>query len=309
MVLEAMKMEHEVRAERSGVVRAVTVQPGGTVEAGATVLLGVVDVLVEDEAAAVAMARRYLSYFGDDAGTAAHDDQRVLRHLVPENRLRGYDVRPVIQTLCDTGSVLELRAQFGIGVLTALARLGGRPVGVLANNPRHLGGAIDADAADKATSFLRLCQAHRLPVVTLIDTPGFMVGPEAEKTGTVRRFGAMFIAGARLSVPVCAVVLRKAYGLGAMAMAGGDLHHPALTVSWPSGEFGGMGLEGAVRLGFRAELDVIADPQARRARYEKLVAEYYTRGKALSTAQAFEIDDVIDSADTRRALIGVLART
>ena len=270
---------------------------------------GVVDVLVEDEAAAVAVARRYLSYFGADAGTAAHDDQRVLRHLVPENRLRGYDVRPVIQTLCDAGSVLELRAQFGIAILTALARLGGRPVGVLANNPRHLGGAIDADAADKAASFLRLCQAHRLPVVSLIDTPGFMVGPEAEKTAAVRRFGAMFIAGARMSVPVCAVVLRKAYGLGAMAMAGGDLHHPALTVSWPSGEFGGMGLEGAVRLGFRAELDAIADPQARRARYEELVAEYYTRGKALSTAQAFEIDDVIDPADTRRALIGALART
>jgi acetyl-CoA carboxylase carboxyltransferase component len=146
-------------------------------------------------------------------------------------------------------------------------------------------------------------------VVSLIDTPGFMVGPEAEKTATVRRFGAMFIAGAQLTVPVCAVVLRKAYGLGAMAMAAGDLHHPALTVSWPSGEFGGMGLEGAVRLGFRAELDAIADPDARRARYDELVAEYYTRGKALSTAQAFEIDDVIDPADTRQVLIGTLART
>jgi acetyl/propionyl-CoA carboxylase alpha subunit/acetyl-CoA carboxylase carboxyltransferase component len=286
------------------------VPPGEVGPMSVQVPNGVVDVLVEDEAAAVAVARRYLSYFGADAGEpAACGDQRVLRHLVPENRLRGYDVRPVIQTLCDTGSVLELRAQFGIGILTALARLGGRPVGVLASNPRHLGGAIDADAADKATSFLRLCQAHRIPVVSLIDTPGFMVGPEAEKTATVRRFGAMFIAGARLSVPVCAVVLRKAYGLGAMAMAGGDLHHPALTVSWPSGEFGGMGLEGAVRLGFRAELDAIADPRARRARYEELVAEYYTRGKALSTAQAFEIDDVIDPADTRRVLIGVLART
>jgi acetyl-CoA carboxylase carboxyltransferase component len=285
------------------------VPPGEVGPMSVQVPNGVVDVLVEDEAEAVAVARRYLSYFGGTSGDAAPDDQRALRHLVPENRLRSYDVRPVLEALCDTGGVLELRPQFGIGIVTALARIGGRPVGVLANNPRHLGGAIDGDAADKAAGFLRLCQAHRLPVVSLIDTPGFMVGPEAEKTATVRRFGAMFIAGAQLTVPVCAVVLRKAYGLGAMAMAAGDLHHPALTVSWPSGEFGGMGLEGAVRLGFRAELDAIADPDARRARYDELVAEYYARGKALSTAQAFEIDDVIDPADTRQVLIGTLART
>jgi len=287
------------------------VPPGEVGPMSVQVPNGVVDVLVEDEAEAVAVARRYLSYFGGaaDGGDAAHGDQRGLRHLVPENRLRSYDVRPVLEALCDTGSVLELRPRFGIGIVTALTRIGGRPVGLLANNPRHLGGAIDGDAADKAANFLRLCQAHRLPVVSLIDTPGFMVGPEAEKTATVRRFGAMFIAGAQLSVPVCAVVLRKAYGLGAMAMAAGDLHNPALTVSWPSGEFGGMGLEGAVRLGFRAELDAIADPDARRARYDELVAEYYARGKALSTAQAFEIDDVIDPADTRQVLIGTFART
>jgi acetyl/propionyl-CoA carboxylase alpha subunit/acetyl-CoA carboxylase carboxyltransferase component len=293
------------------------VPPGEVGPMSVQVPNGVVDVLVEDETEAVAVARRYLSYFGGGtvAGAAAGDgdvvsgDQRVLRHLVPENRLRSYDVRPVLEALCDTGSVLELRPRFGIGIVTALARIGGRPAGVLASNPQHLGGAIDGDAADKAAGFLRLCQAHRLPVVSLIDTPGFMVGPEAEKAATVRRFGAMFIAGAQLTVPVCAVVLRKAYGLGAMAMAAGDLHNPALTVSWPSGEFGGMGLEGAVRLGFRAELDAIADPDARRARYDELVAEYYTMGKALSTAQAFEIDDVIDPADTRQVLIGVLART
>ena len=271
---------------------------------------GVVDLLVADEAEAVAAARRYLSYFGVrrlDA-PAAHADQRVLRHLIPENRVRAYDVRPVIEALCDTGSVLELRAGFGAGVVTALARLGGHAVGLLVNNPRHLGGAIDGDAADKATAFLRLCQAHRLPVVSLVDTPGFMVGPAAERTATVRRFGAMFVAGARLTVPVCAVVLRKAYGLGAMAMAAGDLRRPAITVAWPTGEFGGMGLEGAVRLGYRRELDAIGDPQARRARYEELVAEQYTRGKALSAATAFEIDDVIDPADTRDVIAGVLAR-
>ena len=196
-----------------------------------------------------------------------------------------------------------------MGIITALARLGGRPVGVIANNPHHLGGAIDGDAADKATRFLGLCQAHRLAIVSLCDTPGFMVGPEAEKTATVRRFGAMFIAGARLTVPLCAVVLRKAYGLGAMAMAGGDLKAPLLCVAWPTGEFGGMGLEGAVRLGFRRELDAIADPAARQERYEQLVAEYYEKGKALSTAAAFEIDDVIDPAQTRHVLTQTLART
>jgi acetyl-CoA carboxylase carboxyltransferase component len=257
---------------------------------------GVVDLLVADEAAVVTAARRYLSYFGASraAGDAPHADQRLLRHLVPENRVRSYDVRPVVETLCDTGSVLELRAGFGAGLL--------------ANTPLHLGGAIDGDAADKATAFLRLCQAHRLPVVSLVDTPGFMVGPAAECTAVVRRFGATFVAGARLTVPVCAVVLRKAYGLGAMAMTAGDLRRPAITVAWPTGEFGGMGLEGAVRLGYRKELEAIDDPDARRARYDELVAEQYTRGKALSTAAAFEIDDVIDPAGTRIVLTEVLAR-
>ena len=272
---------------------------------------GVVDLLVEDEAAAVAAARGYLSYFGGSrAGPqdAPHGDQRVLRHLVPETRVRSYDVRPVIEALCDTGSALELRAGFGAGVLTALARIGGHAVGLLANNPRHLGGAIDGDAADKAAAFLGLCEAHRLPVVSLVDTPGFMVGAAAERTAIVRRFGALFVAGARLTVPVCAVVLRKAYGLGAMAMTAGDLRRPAITVAWPTGEFGGMGLEGAVRLGYRSELDAIEDPDARQGRYEELVAEQYIRGKALSTAAAFEIDDVIDPADTRAVLTGVLAR-
>ncbi len=268
---------------------------------------GVVDRLVADDAAAVADARSCLSYFDGRVRVDEHTDQRTLRHLVPENRLRAYRVRPVLDALFDTGSVLELRAGFGTGVVTALARLAGRAVGVLANDPEHLGGAIDGDAADKATAFLELCQAHRLPVVSLCDTPGFMVGPDAERTATVRRFGAMFVAGARLTVPLCFVVLRKAYGLGAMAMAGGDLHAPAVTLSWPTGEFGGMGLEGAVRLGFRAELDAIDDPAARRARFDALVAEYYERGKALNVATVFEIDDVIDPADTRRLLSLALA--
>jgi len=284
------------------------VAPGDVGPVPVQVANGVVDVLARDDAAAVAVAKKYLRYFaGPDGQPGDHADQRVLRHLVPENRVRAYDVRPVIEALFDSGSVLELRPEFGVGIITALALLGGRPVGLIANNPRHLGGAIDGDAADKATRFLELCEAHRIAVVSLLDTPGFMVGPDAEKTATVRRFGAMFVAGARVTVPLCAVVLRKAYGLGAMAMAGGDLKAPLLCVAWPTGEFGGMGLEGAVRLGYRRELDAIADAAERQQRYDQLVASYYERGKALSTAAAFEIDDVIDPADTRAILISALA--
>ncbi|MFW0787903.1 carboxyl transferase domain-containing protein [Gordonia sp. CPCC 206044] len=268
---------------------------------------GVVDVVVSDEVAAVQTAREYLRVAARiPAPEHSHADQRALRHLVPENRVRAYPMRPVLDILFDTDSVLEVRKEFGTGILTAFARLDGRPVGVLANNPGHLGGAIDGDAADKATRFLTLCEERSLPVISLVDTPGFMVGQEAERTATVRRFGAMFVAGARLSVPLIAVVLRKGYGLGAMAMTGGDLHAATLTVSWPTGEFGGMGLEGAVRLGFRKELDAIADPDARRARYEELLAGYYERGKALSVATVGEIDDVIDPADTRTVLVRAL---
>jgi len=270
---------------------------------------GVVDVLVAGDAEAAAAARRYISLFTGPVPEVLAADQRRLRHLVPESRTRAYDVRPIIETLADEGSVFEVRAGFGAGIVTAFARLAGRAVGIMANNPRHLGGAIDGDAADKATRFLEICSARGLPVISLCDTPGFMVGPDAERTATVRRFGAMFVAGARLGGPLCVVVLRKGYGLGAMAMAGGDLKAPALAVAWPSGEFGGMGLEGAVRLGYRRELSAIADPAERQDRYEQLVAEQYERGKALSTAAAFEIDDVIDPAGTRAALAQVLART
>jgi acetyl/propionyl-CoA carboxylase alpha subunit/acetyl-CoA carboxylase carboxyltransferase component len=267
---------------------------------------GVVDVLVGDERAAVAAARAALSLLAGRrvAGPAA--DQRVHRHLVPENRLRAYDVRPVIDTLLDEGSGLELRRDFGRGILTVLGRVDGRPVGVLANNPLHLGGAIDADGADKATRFLRLCDARGLPVVSLCDTPGFMVGPESEREGTVRRFGDMFAAAAALSPPQVTVVLRKAYGLGAMAMAGGYLRASVLTVAWPTGEFGGMGLEGMVRLGHRKELEAIADPALRERRFADRVAQLYERGKALNAASLFEIDDVIDPADTRSVIAAAL---
>jgi acetyl-CoA carboxylase carboxyltransferase component len=283
------------------------VAPGDVGPMSVQVPNGVVDILVPDDAAAVATARRYLSYFAaPDTSAWSCADQRELRHLIPENRVRTYAIRPVLATLVDTDSLLELRAGFGAGIITALARIEGRPVGIMANNPEHLGGAIDAEAADKATRFLQICGAHGLPVVSLCDTPGFMVGPDTERTAAVRRFGAMFVAGSQLQVPLCAVVLRKGYGLGVMAMAGGDLRAPLVTVSWPTGEFGGMGLEGGVRLGYRKELDAVADPEQRRELYDELVAAAYERGKGLSTAAAFEIDDVIDPADTRAVITRAL---
>jgi len=267
---------------------------------------GVIDLLVDDEAQAVAAAKRYLGYFQGAISQWECVDQRLLRHLIPENRLRVYDIRQVIDTLCDRGSVTELRREFGVGVVTALVRIEGRAVGLIANNPRHLGGAIDADAGDKAARFMQLCDAHDLPIVTLCDTPGFMVGPQAEKTALVRHVSRMFVVGASLTVPVLTIVLRKGYGLGAQAMAAGGFHEPMLTVSWPSGEFGGMGLEGAVRLGYRKELEAIDDPDARKAKYEEMVAAAYEKGKAVSVASYLEIDDVIDPADTRRWIMAGL---
>ena len=265
---------------------------------------GVVDLRVPDDAAAVAAAKRYLSYFARPPHGARPDppvpDQARLRDLIPANRKRVYAVRDVIDGVFDEGSVLELRRGFGPGMVTALARLDGNALGVIANDPSHLGGAIDAAGADKAARFMGLCDAFGLPLVFLADTPGFMVGPESEKTATVRHFSRMFVTGANLSVPTGTVVLRKGYGLGAQAMAGGSFKAPLFCVGWPTSEFGAMGLEGAVRLGMRRELEAIEDPAERERAYDAMVATAYERGRGISMASYFEIDDVIDPVDTRR---------
>jgi len=261
---------------------------------------GVVDVAVENEEEAVAVAQQYLSYFQGRTDDWEAPDQRLLRRIVPENRLRVYDIREVIHTLADTGSVLELRPEFGLGMVTALVRIEGRPVGILANNPEFLSGAIDSDGSDKGARFLQLCDAFDIPVLVLCDTPGMMVGPEIERTALVRHCCRLFVVGANITVPSLTIVLRKAYGLGAQAMAGGDLKEPFFTVAWPTAEFGGMGLEGQVKLGFRNELAAIEDPEERRARYEELVAAAYERGSALTAGASFAVDDVIDPADSRR---------
>jgi acetyl/propionyl-CoA carboxylase alpha subunit/acetyl-CoA carboxylase carboxyltransferase component len=268
---------------------------------------GVIDVLVRDEAAAVTAAKKYLGYFQGALPDWYCADQRLLRSAIPENRLRVYDISAVIDTLADTDSVLEIRPRFGVGIVTALIRIEGKPFGIIANNPAHLGGAIDAAASDKAARFIQLCDAHDVPIVSLCDTPGFMVGPEAEKEALVRRACRMFVNGATTTVPYFTIVLRKGYGLGAMAMAAGNYHASTFTVSWPTGEFGGMGLEGAVRLAYRRELAAIADAVAREAEFRRLVADSYERGKAINTASVLEIDDVIDPMETRRWILRGLA--
>ncbi len=267
---------------------------------------GVIDILVEDDAEAVAAAKKYLSYFQGSIGDWRAADQRLLRSAVPENRLRVYDVRDVISTLADTDSVLELSAGFGAGMVTALARVEGKPLGIIANNPMHLGGAIDGEAADKASRFMSLCGTFGIPLVFLCDTPGFMVGPEAEETGLVKRAAKLFTTAASLEVPFCTIVLRKGYGLGAQSMAGGSFKAPAFTISWPTGEFGGMGLEGAVKLGFRKELAAAPDDETREAMFQRMVEQLYERGKAVNMAAHFEIDAVIDPAETRAWILSAI---
>jgi acetyl-CoA carboxylase carboxyltransferase component len=264
---------------------------------------GVIDVLVDDEAAAVTAVKKLLAMLAGEVVPGEAPDPMALRSVLPEQRTRSHDMRRVIEGLVDRGSAIELRSGFGLAVHTVLARLGGRPVGILASNPLHLGGAIDADAADKAARFMRLCDAHGIALVSLIDTPGFMVGPEVEAQAQVRHVSRMFVAAAHLRVPFLAVVLRKAYGLGAMAMAAGGFHAPLATAAWPTGEFGAMGLEGAVRLGFRKELEALPEGEPREARFRELLARQVADGRALNMAATLEIDTVIDPADTREWLL------
>lgn len=264
---------------------------------------GVIDILVDDEVQAVAKAKQYISYFQGSVNEWQQHDAKLLRHCIPENRLRSYDIRQVIEYIADVDSVLELREHFGLGIITAFIRIEGRPFGLIANNPKHLGGAIDTPASDKAARFIKLCDAFDIPLISLCDTPGFMVGPEAEKNAQVRHFSRMFLAAANMTIPQFTIVLRKGYGLGAMAMAGGSFHAGVFTMSWPTGEFGAMGLEGAVRLGFKKELAAIENPDEQKALFDRLVGKAYELGKATSMASSLELDEVIDPADTRQSIL------
>jgi acetyl-CoA carboxylase carboxyltransferase component len=268
---------------------------------------GVVDVVAADEAEATAVAKRLLSYFQGATEPGPAPDQARLRELVPERQRRAYDVAPIIETLADEGSVTFLRERFAPEMVTALARIEGRPLGIIANDTRQMAGAITADAADKAARLLQLCDAFGLPVVSLVDTPGYMVGPDAEATGLVRHACRLLVAGGALRVPLVAVILRRGYGLGAQAMAGGSLHEPLLTVAWPGAHLGPMGLEGAVRLALRKELEAIADEAEREQRVRDLTVAAEANAKALNAAALFELDDVIDPADTRAVIDATLA--
>ena len=264
---------------------------------------GVVDIACADEAQATALTRQTLGYFQGSTSTWSAADQRSLRHLVPEDRMRVYDIRAVVTALADNDSVIELRPNYGSGLVTAFVRIEGHPFGLIANDPSHLGGAIDGDGGEKGGRFLQLCEVYGLPVISLCDCPGFMVGPESEKTAAVRRGSRLIVATANLSVPLFTIIVRKGYGLGAQAMAGGSFHQPFFTIAWPTAEMGPMGLEGAVELGFRKELDAAASENERNDLYEQLLARMYEKGKAVSVATAFEIDAVIDPAETRSWLV------
>ena len=264
---------------------------------------GVIDVLVEDEEEAAVVAKQYLAYFQGATRDWEEPDPRTLRHVIPENRRRIYDVRALIAGIIDVGSLLELRRAWAPGMITALARIEGRPIGLIANDPVHLGGAIDDEGAEKAARFLQLCDAFGLPVVSLCDTPGFMVGPDIEARQQVRKVSRLFTVGANVSVPLFCVITRKGYGLGAQAMAGGGFTAPFDTVAWPTGEIGGMGLEGAVNLGFKKQLDACETEAERSALFEKLVGVMYDKGKALNAAAALEFDAVIDPAETRGRIL------
>ncbi len=264
---------------------------------------GVVDILVKDDEAAVETAKKYLSYFQGPVVHWEAYDQRKMRHIVPENRVRMYDMRKIIETLADKGAVLEIRKDFGIGIITALVRVEGRPMGLIANNPHHLAGAIDSDGADKGARFLQLCDAFDLPVITLMDCPGVMVGPDHERTALVRHCARMFNTGANLSVPMFGVIVRKSYGLGVQAMCGASSMVPFFTVAWPTAEFAGMNLEGSVKLGYRDDLTAIKDPEERLKKYESMVEAAYERARAVNSAVFFGIDDVIDPADTRAWIV------
>lgn len=263
---------------------------------------GVVDLVVEDEAEATRVARELLSYFQGINNQWQCADQNQLWALMPEDRRFTYDVRKVVETLADTGTFIELKRLYGTGIITAFIRLEGRAFGLICNDCRVLGGAIDTEAASKAARFLTLCDSLSLPILSLCDTPGFMVGPDSEAQGAVREMSELFVAGARLRVPMITIFLRKAYGLGAMAMAGGSFASPVYSAAWPSGEFGAMGLEGAVQLGFKKELEQASDEQARQALFDQLLAESYERGKATEAAAFLEIDGVIEPAKTREVI-------
>lgn len=267
---------------------------------------GVIDVLVDDDTAAIKVAQRYLGYYYDDHSGYKMHDQQLLQSIIPEQRKRTFDIKGLIETLCDQDSVLHIQDAYAPGMITCIGRISGKAIGIIANDSRHEAGAITADCARKAATMIDRCHRYGLPLLSLIDTPGIMVGPEGESQGTVKAAGELFVGGARLKTPLISVVVRRAYGLGAMAMMGGGAHRATATVAWPTAEFGAMGIEGAVQLGYRKELQSIEDPVKRKATYDQMVEETYRRGRAINAATIFEIDEVIEPRETRDWIVSLI---
>ena len=268
-----------------------------------TVPAGTVDILVKDHDEAIAASKKCLSYFQGSIDQWECADQRLLRHIIPENRHRSFDIRELIRDLADQDSVLELRPEFGISMITAFIRIEGHPFGLTANNNAYIGGAIDSPGSDKVARFWQLCDAYNIPIITLVDTPGMMVGPEVEKTGLVRHCSRLFVTGANLESPRFSVILRKGYALGSIAVMTGSGRAPIFTVTWPDGEFGGMNLESGVLLSNRDALAQIEDIDERAAAYDEMVESAYERSSALNAGSVFGVDDVIDPAETRRWIV------
>ncbi len=270
---------------------------------------GVVDIVVDDESAATSTARKLLGYFQGPIDDWNAAEQEPLASALPANRRFSYKMREIINTIADIDSFTELRPHYGSGIISGFLRIEGRPMGIIANDCRVQAGAIDAPAAEKAARFLQLCDAFDIPLLSLCDTPGFMVGPDSEQDAAVRRMSRLFVVGANVQVPWVCIVLRKAYGLGAMAMSGGSLSRPDYTVAWPQGEFGAMGLEGAVHLGFRKELEAEKDDVGRQKLFDHLLEKLYAQGTATEAASFVEIDAVIDPRETRRVIVAALPKS
>lgn len=272
---------------------------------------GHVDVLVDDEDAAISAVRRYLAQVLVPT-TAWEEDPTypTVGDVIPDNRRRAYDMRRIVRAFADRDSVFELGAGWATSMITAFARLEGRPIGIFANQPLSpLAGAIDAAAADKAARFVELCDAYELPLVSFIDNPGYMVGPQAERDGIARHHARPLAALQHRTVPLCSVQLRKAYGLGPYAMSGYGTSRiqPELRLAWPSVESGGMSLEGAAYLVKRKEIQAAATPEEARAIRDLYAETMRDATTGLRAGQSFSFDDVVLPTETRRRIADVLA--
>jgi acetyl-CoA carboxylase carboxyltransferase component len=276
-----------------------------------TEISGVADLEVADDAECIDVIKEYLGYFPgsnlEQPPVASCDDPAdrmdpALLSIVPDSARRAYDMKKVVAAIVDGGRLFEIKPGWAKNLITCLARLGGRPVGIVANQPLVLGGALDVDAADKAARFIMLCDAFHLPLVFLQDVPGFMVGSKVERQGIIRHGAKMLYAVSEATVPKVTVVVRKAYGAGYFVMCG-KAYEPDLIVAWPTAEISVMGPEGGTNIIFRKEIAAASDPDAERARrieeFRKLINPYIAAGGAL-------IDDVIDPRETRPVLIRAL---